>query len=111
MAPDEASGNDVVPHRGVVWEKILEMNLPERDLIDSFDTPEDFTNYLGRKPKMDWETTKSQLAGGRKVKTTDDLREKAKAMEGPKEKKPTLKDIHERLKKLEAEEAADDAEE
>lgn len=52
------------PHKGMIWEKVAEMNLPERELVDSFDSEEDFIRYMNRKPLIDWEQTKNQLGGG-----------------------------------------------
>jgi hypothetical protein len=106
MAPIEDQGTDLAPHAGVLWEKVVEMGLPEKELIAAFDTKEDFINYLGRQPKMDWDTVKGQLAGG-KVTSTDDLREKAKSLEPKADKKPSLKDIERRVKALEKDEATD----
>ena len=98
-------------HNGLLWEKVAEMNLPERELIASFDSEEDFVNYMSRAPKIAWESVK-----GSKL---EKLKAKGEAMDdhpAPKDEKPTAKaekpkektslaDIKKRVEALEAADA------
>lgn len=91
---------DYRPHRGLLWEKVAEMNLPERELIDSFDSEEDFVNYMNRAPKIAWETVK-----GSKM---DKLKAKAKAKgedekEEDEDKPKSIADIKKKAKDLDEE--------
>lgn len=107
---------DQTPHNGLLWEKVAEMNLSERDLIDSFDSEADFVNYMARAPKIAWESVKGDKMAKLKAKaesaTDDDTsvkddKTKAKTKESPKAK--TMADIEKRLSALEkAEDAGDD---
>jgi hypothetical protein len=105
---------DQMPHNGLLWEKVAEMNLSERDLIDSFDSEADFVNYMARSPKIAWESVKGDKMAKLKAKAesaTDDDdpvkgdKPKAKTKEPAKAK--TMADIEKRLSALEADEGAD----
>lgn len=90
-------------HNGLVWEKIASLNISEKDLIDSFDTEDDFINYLNRQPLLDWEQTKNQLGGG--------MRKLEQKIEDTKEEESGLKPSGMTMDKLKDKAKAADEEE
>lgn len=90
---------DETLHKGVLWEKVAELQLSERQLMESFDTEEDFINYMNRQPKIAWESVHGD--------SIEKIR--AKAKEDPEEdEKPKAKSIADIKKK--AKEMDDDEE-
>ncbi len=89
---------DYRPHRGLLWEKVAEMNLPERELIDSFDSEEDFVNYMARAPKIAWETVKGSKMDKLKAKAKEDNETKDEDSET---KPKSIADIKKKAKDME----------
>ena len=88
---------DEMPHKGVLWEKVAEMQLPERELLASFDSEEDFVNYMNRPPKIAWDSVHGSSLDKLKAKAKDDPEEEDK------EKSPSLADIKKKAKDVDDE--------
>lgn len=90
------------PHNGVLWTKVAEMNLPERELMDSFDSEADFVNYMNRAPKIAWDSVKGSEMAKLKAKADEATKEKPDDDE-PKAK--SMDDLKKKAKDLEEEDA------
>lgn len=86
---------DETPHKGLLWEKVAEMQLPERELLASFDSEEDFVNYMNRAPKIAWDSVHGSSLDKIKAKAKDGEDE-----DDDKEKSPSLADIKKKAKDL-----------
>ena len=93
---------DETPHKGLLWEKVAEMQLPERELLASFDSEEDFVNYMNRAPKIAWDSVHGSSLDKIKAKAKDGEDE---ADEDEKPKAKSIADIKKKAKDLDEEDA------
>lgn len=72
-------------HKGLLWEKVADLDLSEKDLMQSFDSEEDFVKYMDREPKLEWDA----VCGSK----MDQLKAKAKGEQPEKGKMERLKEV------------------